>query len=126
MSQPTDIDVDVSGISAKQYMSEYSDEGKWCYAGIDAVESLLKEFDFLSNVRLIPGDVLETLKQHKPEKISILRLDTDWYESTKFELEKLYERLVPNGILIIDDYGHWKGARLAVDDFFEPSDPLSP
>ena len=54
-----------------------------------------------------------------PEKISLLRLDTDWYESTKIELEVLYPRLVSGGVLIIDDYGHWGGCRRAVDDFFE-------
>jgi hypothetical protein len=48
----------------------------------------------------------------------LLRLDTDWYESTKHELVHLYPRLVPNGVLIIDDYGHWKGAREAVDEYF--------
>ena len=52
-----------------------------------------------------------------PEKISILRLDTDFYSSTKIELEILYKRLVKGGILIIDDYGHWKGVRKAVDEF---------
>jgi hypothetical protein len=46
-----------------------------------------------------------------------LRLDTDWYASTKHELEHLYPRLRHGGILIIDDYGHWKGARQAVDEF---------
>ncbi|MCR6721038.1 MAG: TylF/MycF family methyltransferase [Chitinophagaceae bacterium] len=49
--------------------------------------------------------------------MALLRLDTDWYESTKHELIHLYDRLVPGGILIIDDYGHWNGARKAVDEF---------
>ena len=52
------------------------------------------------------------------EKISILRLDTDFYESTKVELEVLFPKLISGGFLIIDDYGHWKGARKAVDEFF--------
>ena len=64
------------------------------------------------------GDVAQTLKTYRPEKIALLRLDTDWYESTKIELEVLYPLLVPGGILIIDDYGHFTGARKAVDEYF--------
>ena len=54
----------------------------------------------------------------KPKSIALLRLDTDWYESTKIELEMLYPLLVDGGILIIDDYGHFKGAKKAVDEYF--------
>ena len=76
--------------------------------------------DPLKNLNFIEGKVEDTLKLPKnlPDKISILRLDTDWYESTKAELEILYPKLSKNGILLIDDYGHWKGARKAVDEFF--------
>jgi hypothetical protein len=49
----------------------------------------------------------------------VLRLDTDWYESTKHELVHLYPRLSPGGVLILDDYGHYEGARRAVDEYFE-------
>ena len=52
-----------------------------------------------------------------PDRIALLRLDTDWYASTKHELEHLYPRLEPGGVLIIDDYGHWPGARQAVDEY---------
>jgi hypothetical protein len=58
-----------------------------------------------------------------PEKISILRLDTDWYESTKIELEILYPLLEPGGVLIVDDYGHFEGAKKAVDEYFCDSKP---
>ena len=53
-----------------------------------------------------------------PERISLLRLDTDWYESTKLGLEVLYPRLSIGGVCILDDYGHWLGARQAVDEYF--------
>ncbi len=53
-----------------------------------------------------------------PDKIALLRLDTDWYESTKHELEYLYPALVKNGVLIIDDYGFWAGAKKATDEYF--------
>jgi hypothetical protein len=59
-----------------------------------------------------------TVPARAPERIAFLRLDTDWYESTKHELEHLFPRLVPGGVLIIDDYGHWQGARKAVDEYF--------
>ncbi len=67
----------------------------------------------------VPGDVAVTLKDIKPDNISLLRLDTDWYASTVEELETLYPLLVEKGVLIIDDYGHFDGARKAVDEYFE-------
>lgn len=70
------------------------------------------------------GDVLETIPSGAPEAISVLRLDTDWYESTRHELEHLYPRLTKGGVLIIDDYGHWDGARRAVDEYFGEQGPL--
>ena len=64
--------------------------------------------------------ITKTLKDKKnlPKKISLLRLDTDWYDSTKVELDILYPKLIKGGILIIDDYGDMKGAKKAVDEFF--------
>ena len=58
------------------------------------------------------------MQAKRPEKISLLRLDTDFYESTKAELENLYPSLQAGGIIIIDDYGHWEGCKKAVDEFF--------
>ena len=65
----------------------------------------------------IKGKVEDTIPEKMPQKISILRLDTDWYESTKHELEHLFPLLAKNGVLIIDDYGHWQGAKQAVDEY---------
>ena len=64
-----------------------------------------------------------TLRDHCPERISILRLDTDWHDSTVHELAVLYPRISKNGVLILDDYGHLLGQRKAVDDFFEGIKP---
>jgi O-methyltransferase len=68
----------------------------------------------------VKGDVAQTLRVAKslPERISVLRLDTDWYESTRLELEVLYPRLQPGGVLIVDDYGYWGGARKAIEEYF--------
>jgi hypothetical protein len=68
-------------------------------------------------VQFIKGRVEDTIPHRAPERISLLRLDTDWYESTRHELEHLYPRLVPGGVIVIDDYGCWQGARDATDEF---------
>jgi hypothetical protein len=71
------------------------------------------------------GMVEDTLKNEPlPERIAILRLDTDFYESTKIELELLYPRLAPGGVLIVDDYGLWQGSKKAVDEYFGDKPPL--
>ena len=54
-----------------------------------------------------------------PKQIALLRLNTDWFESTYHELVHLYPLLSKGGVLIIDDYGHWQGARKAVDTYFK-------
>jgi O-methyltransferase len=70
-------------------------------------------------IQLIEGKVENTLRDTVGTTLfSLIRLDTDWYESTKVELEVLWPRLVPGGFCIIDDYGHWKGCRQAVDEYF--------
>ncbi|HEX2234343.1 MAG TPA: TylF/MycF/NovP-related O-methyltransferase [Thermoleophilaceae bacterium] len=69
-------------------------------------------------IHFVRGPVEKTLPRAAPEHLALLRLDTDWYESTRHELEHLYPRLVQGGVLIVDDYGHWEGARRAVDEYF--------
>ena len=90
--------------------------------GMEEVRENLAKTDYpREKFCLVPGPVEETLEgkmSHLPESLALLRLDTDWYASTKVELEVLYPRLVPGGILIIDDYGHFQGARTAVDEYF--------
>jgi hypothetical protein len=124
MTEPTDIDKDLWGESAKSLLSrsEYKDgtSSFHAFASKELVEKILNENGCL-DVNLVEGDVAKTLleKSNLPSHISILRLDTDWYESTKIELEVLYPLLAPGGILIIDDYGHFSGARKAVDEYFK-------
>lgn len=92
-----------------------------CEAGLDLVINIMKDFKIYDkNIKLIKGDVKQTLndEDNLPKKISILRLDTDWYDSTAIELKILYPRLVSKGFLIIDDYGHWSGCKKAVDEYF--------
>lgn len=76
-------------------------------------------------VHFSAGPVEHTLPAAAPERIALLRLDTDWYESTRHELEHLYPRVQRGGVLIIDDYGHWDGCRRAVDEYFsKEADPI--
>jgi O-methyltransferase len=69
-------------------------------------------------VHFIKGKVEETLPSVLPDQLALLRLDTDWYESTKHELIHLFPLLDSRGLLIIDDYGHWQGVRKAIDEYF--------
>jgi len=92
----------------------------WCYASVEDVRQNFASRVGNRDLRTIKGPVEETLRQpgNLPDQIAILRLDTDFYESTKAELEILYPRLSPGGVLIVDDYGEWAGARKAVDEYF--------
>ena len=125
MSNPTNIDKFLDGIKAKDYLKNQKKhkniDNAHAFSPIDDVKkNYQKNTSKNKNLVLIKGKVEDTLKIRKnlPKKISILRLDTDFYESTKIELEILYPRLSKNGILIIDDYGEWAGARKATDEFF--------
>jgi hypothetical protein len=87
--------------------------------GVKAVRDTLLSTGYPGErLHLVRGPVEETLPDRAPDRLALLRLDTDWYESTRHELRHLYPRLSDGGVLVIDDYGHWEGARRAVDEFF--------
>lgn len=93
----------------------------WCFTPLEAVKDRLNSTGYPQDkLHYIVGDVMETLqdKSNIPEKIAILRLDTDWYESSKYELEQMYDNVVSGGVIIFDDYYQWNGQRKATDDFF--------
>jgi hypothetical protein len=73
-------------------------------------------------IHFVEGPVEQTVPEHAPTEIALLRLDTDWYASTKHELIHLYPRLETGGVLIIDDYGYWQGARQATDEYIAEND----
>jgi len=92
---------------------------RWCRAGLEAVkENVLGTGYDPGRIHFVKGKVEDTIPGTAPESIAVLRLDTDWYESTKHELEHLFPRLSRGGVLLLDDYGHWQGARKAVDEYF--------
>ncbi|HEV7346839.1 TylF/MycF/NovP-related O-methyltransferase [Telluribacter sp.] len=122
MSEPTDLDKSFDGqpaLTLLQNSSKEESNSVWCYSTLDEVKQNLATTAYPDDrIRFIKGKVEETIpKQGIPEKIALLRLDTDWYESTRHELEHLFPRLQSGGILIIDDYGHWEGCRRAVDEY---------
>lgn len=117
------------GMTAPGINDEKKAHRKWqgsaqCLATMDSVKEQFEKHMLLDeSVIFVKGDVNETLKikENLPDEICILRLDTDWYESTLTELTILYERLSPGGFLIIDDYGYWNGCKKAVHEFFSES-----
>ena len=124
MTAPGILDVDYNGFPAAELLR--ADARVTCISSLSEV----KEHVFfntqvpLSRITYVVGDITKT--ETFPEKIAVLRLDTDFYESTKFELANFYDRIVPGGIVIIDDYGHWKGCRQAVDEFLDGHPELRP
>jgi hypothetical protein len=118
MSEPTSKDVDYSGKKASELLLE--DPGFRCAdAPLEGVKRVVYETGYpKERIHFIRGKVEETIPTAAPDSISLLRLDTDWYESTKHELVHLFPRLSRGGVIIIDDYGHWRGSRLACDEYF--------
>lgn len=121
MTEPTELDVSFEGERASAIYRKRRGEGcgsDWCFASEDEVWSVMSLCGYdESKIHLVKGRVEETVPSKAPESISLLRLDTDWYESTRHELVHLFPRLVPGGVLVIDDYGHWQGTRVATDEY---------
>lgn len=114
MTAPGARDVNVAGRPAEAVAPAGS-----CSSAEEEVRQNLSSTGYpMERVRMVRGRVEDTLPGAAPDQIALLRLDTDWYESTRHELQHLYPRLARGGVLIIDDYGHWRGAREAVDEYF--------
>jgi O-methyltransferase len=121
MSAPTQDDVAFNGESAIELLAQSAQKANpvRAYSALDEVKRNLLSTGYpAERMFFIEGKVEDTIPAQMPERIALLRLDTDWFESTYHELLHLYPRLSPGGVLIIDDYGHWAGARKAVDRYF--------
>ncbi len=121
MSEPTANDVDIHGRVAQGKFDKLANGpvNGWCFASLEEVTSNLTGTGYPpDHLHFVQGKVEDTIPARAPDRIALLRLDTDWYESTRHELVHLFPRLVPGGILILDDYGHWQGARQAADEYF--------
>ena len=126
MSEPTAVDRRaVDGASAARLLaSEQHRDQVLAMASLQDVERTMAMSGYPeSSMRYVVGKVEETLPRCAPESIALLRLDTDWYESTRQELESLVPRMTPGAVLIIDDYGHWEGSRRAVDEYLQRERP---
>lgn len=123
MSEPGAEDIAWDKITAEKKLNasnKYEGTNVWCYSNLEEVKQNISKCGYPQDkASFIKGKVEDTLPHPDINKISLLRLDTDWYESTKHELECLFDKLVLGGILIIDDYGHWQGAKKAVDEFIK-------
>jgi O-methyltransferase len=122
MAEPEDVDRNHEGSSAAQVLSEQlpsaSSMADWCNAGLDEVRANMESTGYPSDrIHYVVGKVEDTIPATLPGPIALLRLDTDFYSSTRQELEHLYPLVPSGGIVILDDYGFWQGARQAVDEF---------
>ena len=114
MTPATALDVDHNNNDAEKLMLR--EPFIRCISSLDEVKANISRHTLIEP-NYIVGDILKNT--FYPDTIAILRLDTDWYESTKFELDHFYDKVVNGGFIIIDDYGHWKGCKKAVDEFLE-------
>lgn len=121
MTPPTEEDLRRDGKSAEELLRvQGKDRPIWAVASLDDVKAGFAKVPYPEErVHYVRGKVEDTVPGQAPEQISVLRLDTDWYASTRHELEHLYGRLVSGGVLLIDDYGYWQGSRQAVDEFMD-------
>ncbi|MFJ3329478.1 TylF/MycF/NovP-related O-methyltransferase [Streptomyces griseus] len=121
MTPPTAEDLRRDGRPAQELLdAQGKDRPIWAVASLEDVKAGFENIPYpKERVHYVQGRVEDTVPAQAPEQISILRLDTDWYASTKHELDHLYERLVSGGVLLIDDYGYWQGSRQAVDEFLD-------
>jgi hypothetical protein len=90
-----------------------------CRGEVEQVRSFFQEVGILGKSRIVKGLFQDTLAKAEISQIAVLHLDGDWYDSVRVCLEGLYDRVSPGGIIQIDDYGYWAGARRAVDEFIE-------
>ncbi len=119
MSAPTNDDVDFDGVSAEAQLRSFPrGTGLWCYASLEDVRANMLSTGYpVDKMHFVKGRVEDTIPNTLPAKLALLRLDTDWYASTKHELQHLFPLLDPRGVLILDDYGHWQGAKRAADEY---------
>lgn len=121
MSAPSDVDVSSDGAKADDTFSQTKiseDSSNLYFSSLDEVKENVFTTGYpKGKIHFIKGKVEDTIPTKIPNEIALLRLDTDWYESTKHEMTHLFPLLKQNGVLVIDDYGHWEGARKAIDEY---------
>ena len=122
MARPTEEDVSFLGKRATDKYEKKLKNGvsTWNNVPIEEVRENVGRTGYPpDNFELIAGLVQETLPDNAIQKIALLRLDTNLYESTQAELRFLFPKLSGGGVLIVDDYNKWLGQRKAVDEYFK-------
>lgn len=121
MPEPSQADVAADGadVAVKWERSRRPDRtSDWCRSPLDECRRNVESTGIApERLNFVKGRVEDTLPRIVPDKIALLRLDTDWYDSTRHELVHLFPRLAEGGVLILDDYGHWEGQRRAMDEY---------
>lgn len=123
MPAPTERDVDVHGVAATEYHAQYDADPSvldpaYAYLPIEEVRAVLLSTGYpAERLDLVQGLVEETVPEQAPERIALLRLDTDYYTSIRHQLEHLAPRVPSRGVVVVDDYAHWRGSRVAVDEW---------
>ncbi len=118
MPEATAKDVDYTGKQASEVLLE-NPAFRCADAPLERVKEVLYGTGYpRERIHFVRGRVEETIPASAPDSIALLRLDTDWYTSTKHELVHLFPRLARAGVIVIDDYGHWRGSRQACDEYF--------
>ena len=126
MTRPDEVDRrardSAEQISRWQHF-ERGDHNEWCYASLEEVRANMATTGYPADkLVFVKGRVEDTLPGSAPAAVALLRLDTDWYQTTRHELKHLYPRLAAGGVLVLDDYGSFEGARKAVDEYFAEND----
>jgi O-methyltransferase len=121
MTKPGREDVDLHGEEAiNSWNQNQRNQTKWMYTSIEDVTEAMAATGYpMDKIKFIKGPVEQTIPGTMPGAIAMLRLDTDWHSSTKHEIEHLYPMLTRHGVLIVDDYGHYRGSRKAIDEYFD-------
>ncbi|MBV8195918.1 MAG: class I SAM-dependent methyltransferase [Candidatus Dormibacteraeota bacterium] len=125
MPEPASVDRRIydRASAAEVLQNSDRDSNYWAVSTLDEVKATMRQCAYPEErLHFVAGMVEETIPTNDPTRIALLRLDTDWYESTRHELRHLVPRMSPGGVMIIDDYGDWAGARLAVDEYLREQD----
>lgn len=121
MTEPSHRDLRRDGVKASDLWEKSEvgeDSSDWARCSLDEVKDVIYDTGYVKErIHFVRGKVEDTIPDNAPDVVSLLRLDTDWYESTKHELIHLFPRLSRGGVIIIDDYGYWQGSREAVDEY---------
>lgn len=125
MPEPEEVDqfyCEAPGDNMRFWDKTKRDDGgsDWVRAELNDVRANIAHAVYpTERIHFVKGMVEDTIPGTVPDKIALLRLDTDFYSSTKHEFVHLYPRVVSGGVVIIDDYGAYRGSRQATDEYLK-------